>query len=1002
MGFCAATEEGWEDWFWHPASLEVLKGALAFMRALGEALLDADDLFSHFGVDDFLGFWRILAETDPCTQIKFIKYWTVWPMAQWLRQPLPKLPAGYPESLATLSFPLPFSGRARQHFRNLLASRTSSRRSAKVMVAMLQGVKRGCAPAPSSFIVEAMIQHWDALTRDVELQDDDARRYAKAFKDLWFDHGAPGGSYRVSTEDLPPPREEELAEEAEEATWRWTRTGLKKPRDWQRRLKCPGTHACWESQRSMGGKAGFLHLANLDTDGSFDYTSLPTDYADAADVIRVQVAEARLQTILSTPDVGERIKSFLGDSAAALPPMAETSHTRAHVRHGLFPSRCVRVSNVTVAAGRATARELGVDIPRGPWKFAEAVGSDRPIYALDDDIERFPRLGPPLVPGARNGPRATKYISEWITEEISARISPPPLLGMVETSPGVVESVYALPAARYSAVLRAAHRWLLREAAAQETWYANTVERDSFYHLQQRLRELARANRGLPEGSFEELRRQMVEEMLARETGRAHCYAEVAPVLEPLKCRLISKGPALPYWAASAWQRHLWDRLQRFPCFALTGQPVDGSHIEGLLARERALGLDFPKWVSGDYAAATDGLSSRINSLCLEAALDAFGATGAERAVMRSVLGPHILVYPRRYVEQAEEMGLGGGCLNGGLQRNGQLMGSPLSFPVLCAINAACYREALMRYLGRPVAWEDLPVLVNGDDILFRANDELYGYWLEEITKAGFSLSQGKNYFSESLLTVNSRFWLWRPERGTGYLEEVGFLNVGLLLSEAAVKPALRPENRDMCWIDKANACLEGCENPERTQRRLRHYYRDAIARDTGSGEANLHIAPELGGLGLSTRGAEQYSTSFQRKLAWWLRAKFNALVGHLEASQVRPYLRVGPRLETPGAVTLPRHDRVWPVVVREIGEPRHEHELRQEDLEADIALMGEQRPLDTEHGAWSFTWMTSAMLREFRRLLPSNPGYAGSGLWEFRLEHRFLQTPLPIEPFSS
>jgi hypothetical protein len=92
--------------------------------------------------------------------------------------------------------------------------------------------------------------------------------------------------------------------------------------------------------------------------------------------------------------------------------------------------------------------------------------------------------------------------------------------------------------------------------------------------------------------------------------------------------------------------------------------------------------------------------------------------------------------------------------------KNGQLMGSILSFPVLCAINLASYWCALEEYTGCTYKKEELPCLINGDDILFKSNDAFYTVWQKWITKAGFTLSVGKNYISPHFITVNSESWL--------------------------------------------------------------------------------------------------------------------------------------------------------------------------------------------------------------------------------------------------
>ena len=102
--------------------------------------------------------------------------------------------------------------------------------------------------------------------------------------------------------------------------------------------------------------------------------------------------------------------------------------------------------------------------------------------------------------------------------------------------------------------------------------------------------------------------------------------------------------------------------------------------------------------------------------------LDASGAQAEERELCCAVLGAHLVSYP-------EEVQDGKADLSPFVTQTGQLMGSPLSFPILCSINVASYRAALAEYVGRDVEMNELPVLVNGDDICFLANDEFYALW---------------------------------------------------------------------------------------------------------------------------------------------------------------------------------------------------------------------------------------------------------------------------------
>lgn len=96
-------------------------------------------------------------------------------------------------------------------------------------------------------------------------------------------------------------------------------------------------------------------------------------------------------------------------------------------------------------------------------------------------------------------------------------------------------------------------------------------------------------------------------------------------------------------------------------------------------------------------------------------------------------------------------------CL--GDQTRGQLMGSPTSFPILCIMNLALTRHALELSAHRQLELAELPILVNGDDLLFRAHPWEYRIW-EQVTRlGGLRPSLGKNYISSKYFTINSELW---------------------------------------------------------------------------------------------------------------------------------------------------------------------------------------------------------------------------------------------------
>jgi len=89
-------------------------------------------------------------------------------------------------------------------------------------------------------------------------------------------------------------------------------------------------------------------------------------------------------------------------------------------------------------------------------------------------------------------------------------------------------------------------------------------------------------------------------------------------ILEPLKVRTVTAGPALEYFAATFLQKFLWRKLKRFPTFQLIGEPVTAQLLtEHMLPRAVDLEEGPRNWVSGDYSAATDNLRSDLSRHCM-------------------------------------------------------------------------------------------------------------------------------------------------------------------------------------------------------------------------------------------------------------------------------------------------------------------------------------------------------------------------------------------------
>jgi hypothetical protein len=229
---------------------------------------------------------------------------------------------------------------------------------------------------------------------------------------------------------------------------------------------------------------------------------------------------------------------------------------------------------------------------------------------------------------------------------------------------------------------------------------------------------------------------------------------------EPFKVRVISKGPTMPYWVCQVIQKAVHGALQDLPEFQLTRESPDRD-IEDLLTGVLGTGLLSPNlfYVSGDYTGATDNLHPGVSNLVGHHLGSAMDLTPDLADLFLRALTGHVLVS-----SDGAERG----------QKWGQLMGSNVSFPVLCIANLALTIMALRRsegtfsspkrgvvaprrFLGREVGRSG--ILINGDDIGFIASDVSYAEWSRVTSLFGLSPSVGKNFRSRDFIQLNSQMF---------------------------------------------------------------------------------------------------------------------------------------------------------------------------------------------------------------------------------------------------
>lgn len=265
-----------------------------------------------------------------------------------------------------------------------------------------------------------------------------------------------------------------------------------------------------------------------------------------------------------------------------------------------------------------------------------------------------------------------------------------------------------------------------------------------------------------------------------------YCFAKF--ILEPLKVRTITAGSIVTNGIYKPLQAQLWSRLQKFKQFRLTGSEMSLEILQDLAScygglsqkSEKPLwvaGDQWKYWCSGDFSGATDNLNADVTELILKhISGDPYTFSVLSRGLLRNRIG---------YSTEEERMGAHVGSV---LQTNGQLMGCVFSFPILCIANMATYCYTLdsspscripsasggiSDFFGRD--FDRLPVLINGDDILFKTDLTTYRRWEKVVASVGLFKSLGKNYLKEDLAIINSTMYKLRG----GNWVHIPYVNMG-------------------------------------------------------------------------------------------------------------------------------------------------------------------------------------------------------------------------------
>jgi hypothetical protein len=291
---------------------------------------------------------------------------------------------------------------------------------------------------------------------------------------------------------------------------------------------------------------------------------------------------------------------------------------------------------------------------------------------------------------------------------------------------------------------------------------------------------------------------------------------------EPLKVRVITKGPPVTYFCLKQVQKFLWSKLKNHPTFRLIGQPLTEEIVNEVFK-------DHDQILSGDYKASTDNIYSWLSEYTCKKVFECLRRMGKEEdaafldqieILTKRGLTGHWIANPKfeklisgkyrnkrsplndqRYSQirwlsenspdhflkvEATTVWLDfqerhKDIEPGRWQKQGQLMGSVVSFPFLCIINCAVcwYSMSCDDPTREHCSLRGLKLLINGDDCVFTGTEKLMEYWEKCIQYVGFSSSVGKTYFSKELLVMNSMTFFKNEKKKCWEFKK--YINFGLL-----------------------------------------------------------------------------------------------------------------------------------------------------------------------------------------------------------------------------
>jgi hypothetical protein len=232
-------------------------------------------------------------------------------------------------------------------------------------------------------------------------------------------------------------------------------------------------------------------------------------------------------------------------------------------------------------------------------------------------------------------------------------------------------------------------------------------------------------------------------------------------------------------------------------------------------------------------------------------------------------------------------------------------MGSPLSFPILCIINAALCKFAFddgKDFSDTRVKLRDMPIKVNGDDCVMNFNEKQKASWYHITAHAGLEPSVGKCYWAKDWLQMNSELFYLKD----GTFKKADFMNFSL----CSPKSSKGDDHRT--WMDLEAIYLDfrkGCKYPSEASKIFRSNIYNVISRAPKG--ICWSLPSYLGGLGICDPDPAHPPTYRQLQLASYLIEK-QIKDGHIP--QTAPRLKKVPDWVSESLLDCNKYARSKPI----------------------------------------------------------------------------------------